>query len=156
VEVADEGLELRVLVASVEVLRVDFEVVLAAARDDVVGKGELKELLIELGVCRAELEELLVRVRACRAELKKLLLEAVVCRAELDVLLPLIDEDEVVEMVVTGTEEVVEAEVCEVVERSDVEVVEDVGMVADFEESLCEDWEVDVDEELAELEELGA
>jgi len=163
VEVADEELELRVLVAAIvelKVLRV--EIVLTPAGDDVVGGAELKESLLEVEVCRAKLDklelELLLGEGVCRAELDELelLLDVGICREAVEELLLLVDEDEGVEAVDTSTEDVVEAEVSDVVERRAEEVDEDVGMVADFDESLCEGWEVDVDKELVELEEIDA
>ena len=107
-------------------LSIELEVVSTVAEDVVVGEIELEELLVEVGVCRAELEELL----------------------PLLLLLLIVDENKDVETV--DSDEVADAEVCELV--VDVDVVEEVGLIADL-ESLCEDLEAGVDEEL--VDELG-
>lgn len=98
-------------------LSVELEVVSTVAEDVVVGEIGLEELLVEVGVCRAELEELLL-------------------------LLP-VDENE--DVVTAGSDEVADAEVCELV--VDVDVVDEVGLIVDL-ESLCEDLEADVNDEL--------
>jgi len=103
------------------VLNVELEVVSAVAEDMVVGEIELEGLLVEVAVCRAALEEWLL----------------------LPLLLLIVDENEDVEMV--DSAEVADAEMWEL--EVDADVVEESGLITDV-ESLCEDLEADVDEEL--------